>query len=484
MSLNRKLSFVHRWLGVVLCLFFAAWFASGIVLIYVPFPSLSNADRLAASTDVDVLRIEITPEEAIKSLTARQVYDQVRLVSRGGRPLYVLHPRGDAAAAIWADSGRDASLSSVEDAGAIAVRFAGGAVKQVEGPLDRDQWTVHEGFDSLRPYYRVSLDDELGTVLYVSQRSGEVAQKTQRTERFWNYFGAVVHWIYPTVLRQNWVAWDQVVWWLSLAGIIATVLGIWLGVVRAARAVRSNASKISLFRGWLRWHHIMGLFGGVLVLTWIVSGWLSMDHGRLLSVPSPQQTVVDRFRGITLAEAAAYSDLEYIHSLPAFREMAVQAAGSTPFAVVHFVEGSQIFFLDSPQQAAAPELPVSMISRAIEAAWPGAKIESMATVAANDKYVQLRTSGVPPTTVRVKLGEQGSTWVHVDSATGEIISVMDSSRRFYRWVFNGLHSFDFPGLVKHRPLWDIVIVALLLFGLAFSISGVYLGAKRIRRSFR
>ena len=368
MSLNGKLSFIHRWLGVVLCLFFAAWFASGIVLIYVPFPSLSNVDRLAASIDVDVSRVETTPAEAIESLTAGRVYDQVRLIARGTRPLYGLPPRGDVAAAIWADSGRDASINNAEDAGAIAARFSGDGVKQVEGPLDRDQWTVHEGFDSLRPYYRVALDDDLGTVLYVSQRSGEIVQKTQRTERAWNYFGAVTHWIYPTVLRQNWVAWDQVVWWLSLAGIFATVFGIWLGVVRAARAVRSNTGKISLFRGWMRWHHIMGLFGGLFVLTWIISGWLSMDHGRLLSVPSPQQTVVDRFRGITLTEAAAYSDLEYIHSLPAFREMAVQAAGNTPFAVVHSVAGSQIFPLDSLPQAATPELPIATIHRAIQAA--------------------------------------------------------------------------------------------------------------------
>jgi hypothetical protein len=484
MSFNRNLSLVHRWLGVVLCLFFTAWFASGIVLIYVPFPALSDVDRRAASTDVDVRRIETTPEEAIKSLNSELLYDQIRLIARSYRPLYVLHPRGGEVAAIWADNGQDASVGNSDDASTIAVRFSGSSVAKVEGPLDLDQWTVHEGFDSLRPYYRVSLDDEAGTVLYVSQRSGEVVQQTKRAERIWNYFGAIVHWIYPTVLRQHWAAWDQVVWWLSLVGILATVFGIWLGVVRAARAVRSDAGKISPFRGWMRWHHILGLFGGVFVLTWIVSGWLSMDHGRLLSVPSPQQTEVDRFRGISLAEAAAYSDLEEIHDLPAFREMTVQAAGNVPFIVVRSAERSQIIFLDSPSKIGIPELPVATIILAITAAWPGEEIESIAKVAANDTYVQLRTSGLPPTAVRVKLGEEGSTWVHVDAATGEIISVMDKSRRLNRWIFNGLHSLDFPGLVERRPLWDIVIVALLLFGLAFSISGVYLGARRLRRSFR
>ena len=40
--------FLHKWLGVVLALFFLMWFVSGVVLYYVPFPSLTQAERLAA----------------------------------------------------------------------------------------------------------------------------------------------------------------------------------------------------------------------------------------------------------------------------------------------------------------------------------------------------------------------------------------------------------------------------------------------------
>jgi len=34
---------VHKWLGVVLALFFLMWFVSGMVLYFVPFPSLRLA---------------------------------------------------------------------------------------------------------------------------------------------------------------------------------------------------------------------------------------------------------------------------------------------------------------------------------------------------------------------------------------------------------------------------------------------------------
>ena len=41
----RGLVQTHRWLGVAVCLLFAMWFASGIVMLYVPFPRLTDAKR-------------------------------------------------------------------------------------------------------------------------------------------------------------------------------------------------------------------------------------------------------------------------------------------------------------------------------------------------------------------------------------------------------------------------------------------------------
>ena len=44
-SVNRWLTWFHRWAGVALCLLFAIWFASGAVLHFVSFPSLSRSDQ-------------------------------------------------------------------------------------------------------------------------------------------------------------------------------------------------------------------------------------------------------------------------------------------------------------------------------------------------------------------------------------------------------------------------------------------------------
>ena len=44
---KRWLYLVHRWLGVLLCAFFAMWFVSGVVMMYVGYPKLTQAERLA-----------------------------------------------------------------------------------------------------------------------------------------------------------------------------------------------------------------------------------------------------------------------------------------------------------------------------------------------------------------------------------------------------------------------------------------------------
>src|SRR6516162_3523472 len=53
----RALATVHRWWGVVFCLLFAMWFASGIVMHFMPFPArdekplASGLDMSRASAD-------------------------------------------------------------------------------------------------------------------------------------------------------------------------------------------------------------------------------------------------------------------------------------------------------------------------------------------------------------------------------------------------------------------------------------------------
>lgn len=473
----RYLILFHRWIGVALCLFFAAWFLSGAVLIYHPFPSLSDSDRHAKSSEVDSSKVSVSPIEALEAIDDIEL-DRLRLIDLEGRPVYIFHDFNDGIWPVDAQDGIPLNLVTPKAAGRIVEKFSGKPVLKIEGPLDYDQWIVPNGYDPYRPLYRVSLQDEKETVLYVSARTGEVLQKTERIERIWNYMGAVIHWVYPTVLRSNWVMWDKVVWWLSLFGVVTTIAGLWLGITRW-REARRESKIASPFKGWLRFHHILGLFTGLFVLIWIFSGWLSMDHGRFFSKPNPELDQLKNYRSITLNQAVKSVSVEGLKFLEKFIEVEVFAIGGKTFVRAINSEGSKIYKplgLNSLSPIVLTELEVV---ESIRKAWPGVKITSTQRPDANDAYGKLREGSLPQNTLRIKLDDSSKTWIHINMESGKIISVMDKSRRLYRWLFNGLHSLDFPGLVTFRPAWDILILSLLGLGFSFSVTGVVVGWKRI-----
>ena len=73
------------------------------------------------------------------------------------------------------------------------------------------------------------------------------------------------------------------------------------------------------------------------------------------------------------------------------------------------------------------------------------------------------------------------THIYIDELTGRVLIVMDPSRVAYAWVFYALHTLQFPGLNTHSALRTGLVLALLAFGTAFSVTGVVLGVKRLQR---
>ncbi|MCH9639191.1 MAG: PepSY domain-containing protein [Betaproteobacteria bacterium] len=475
----RFLVLAHRWVGIILCLFFAAWFLSGAVLIYHPFPSLSEDERLSHSADVNYSKISVSPREAISATNITE-QDRLRLIDRDGRPIYVLHSFNNTVFTIGADDGIKLSPITNESAGRIAERFLSKPMSRVDGPIEYDQWIVHQRFDTYRPFYRVHFKDTDKTVLYVSEHTGEVLQKTLRAERIWNYFGAVVHWVYPTVLRKNWALWDQTVWWISLLGVVTTVAGLWLGISRLRVLKQTNRLIISSpFNGWLRAHHILGIFIGVFVFTWILSGWLSMDHGRIFSQPDPLPKQVKDYRGISITQASESVSTDAFKTIKDFKEAEIIAVGGKIFVLSKTKNGLELYEPSNNQSLSPTKLTQTQVTIAVEHAWPKAHVISVQQLENNDIYGKLRSGTLPDATLRIILDDPAQTWVHINMENGEILSVMDRSRRIYRWLFNGLHNLDFPGLTNHRPLWDIIILTLLTLGFVFSVIGVVIGWRRI-----
>ena len=258
------------------------------------------------------------------------------------------------------------------------------------------------------------------------------------------------------------------VWWLSLLGVFCAVIGVYLGLAHLRKIRSRGLGVLSPFRGWMRWHHMLGLFAGFIIVSWIVSGWLSMDHGRLFSTPNPTMEQVKAVNGGQYGEIISKASIQSLSEYPLVREITFHAFGGAPIIVA----------TSDQKTVNPPALQPSHVSAVVNNAFPEAVAERWGIVPIDDTYTALREGSLPSGTIRVELSDQHQTWVHVDSRSGEIISVVDSSRRLYRWLYNGLHSLDIPGLANKRPLWDIVMLILLVTGFITSSTGVVIGMKR------
>ena len=130
----KHLAWFHRWLGIVTCLVFALWFASGAVLVFKPFPSLSRTDQLRLERPVAFSAVALSP---LQAMAAAGGGETLRLVQRGAVPADIVGT-GAGVAAVEARNGRRLPLLDRAEAAAIATGL-GGAAARASPPFDYDQ---------------------------------------------------------------------------------------------------------------------------------------------------------------------------------------------------------------------------------------------------------------------------------------------------------------------------------------------------------
>src|SRR5262245_46051937 len=471
----RALIVLHRWMGVAFCLLFAMWFASGIVMHFVPFSALTEAERFGGLAPLGPLGALRSPAAAVAASAIKEA-ERIRLQQRSDGPVYLVTGASGLQALHAADLS-SAAVTSEPLALAIAVGHArrrglDASQAAVMALAPYDQWTVPNGLDPHRPLYRVALHDGPGTELYVSSTTGEVVRDTARAERWWNYAGSVPHWIYPTALRSNWAAWDRTVWWLSLVALIAAASGLVVGTLRMRIAQRRLTSP---YRGWHAWHHWLGLVSAIFVLIWILSGWLSMDHGRLFSRDKLSATEA---KAITGAPDWTTLSLNELQRLPAqAREIEWFAFAGRIYRRERMALSIQRLSLADASSVAPPAgafLTTDEVGDVASALASGCN--AAVAVAAGDNYAIAATMPDAPV-YRLVCGEL---WYHIDAASGAALEKLDASRRAYRWLYGALHTLDFPALMVAPAARTLLIVALCTVGLVLSLTGVVIGWRRLR----
>ena len=91
-----------------------------------------------------------------------------------------------------------------------------------------------------------------------------------------------------------------------------------------------------------------------------------------------------------------------------------------------------------------------------------------------DAYYLDRRGERPLPVVYARLNDGVGTRYYIDPKTARVVGRHDARNWVSRWLYHGLHSLDFPWLYKHRPLWDIVVITLMLGGTALSVTSIVL----------
>jgi uncharacterized iron-regulated membrane protein len=472
----RFILIIHRYLAVAVGLLMTLWCLSGFVMMYQAMPELSNEQRLNGlqaltlnnccdvgayapydNTPLANFRIEMLLQEPVLRLSAGQ--DNPIISLRTGVPVPELS----------ADQ-----VVSVADLYGVGNNIAGEAAAL--GTIEMDQWTLQSARRN-QPAWHIEFNDPAGTEIYVNGRSGEVFQQTTRRERVLAWLGAIPHWLYPRVLRQNAALWNDIVVWTSILGTFLAATGMYVGITHLRR--RDNNKLNSPCHSWWYWHHISGLFFGVLVLTWVFSGLMTMNPWGALSGNGggnyrPQLLGNAQWSELTQFLSAVETGSAELPESETLVQITPSVFDQRLYLLAHTQQGQQLRF-DANATPAALEL--SDIERVVAAL--DTPVAQSGLMVNEDRYYYGHKREVSLPVYRVIMDDAEQTRIYINTETGAVFS-LGSTGRWSRWIRTGMHNLDFP-VLRLRPLWDIVVILLLIGVTMVCATGTWMSFRRVRR---
>lgn len=501
-KLKRTLYLVHRWLGIIMCLFIGMWFFSGVVMMYMGFPSLTETERLNGLPTLNAKTIATSLSQFTESIPPNTPLNSLKLTSVLNRPAYLAFTETGQWLGMFADNGEAlAPISPTQAKHATLLHFknashANNITAQDAELIEFDQWTVSSSLKKFRPLYNVSLSDDNQSQLYVSSITGTVVRDTTQTERIWNWLGANLHWIYPVALRQHASLWADIIIVISIAGLVVVITGTYIGILRLRLKRLYRGTSNTPYRGIMKLHHLVGLGFTFFLITYLFSGLMSMNPWGVFNDKAPFEPQYNRYQFGVKHYAQPNQDLAWFASNPnQFNHLKEIISRDKPKEVTwHWISGKSYVvtknsenernvFINNPHNKNAPAFELEhLISSSQGLLIPNAKITKRETLEQYDLYYYSHHERFRPLpALRIQFNDENKTWFHVDKHTGEIINRLTDTGRVKRWLYHGLHSLDFTVLIQNRPLWDIVVIVLSLIGFVFSITSIKIALARLKR---
>lgn len=496
----KKLAIVcHRWMGVAFCLLFLWWFVSGIFMMYWSYPEVTSEDHLRHAPVLNPARVLLSPAEAYKKAGFEDPPGGLRLFNFDSRPAYLFRV-GRGTALIYADTGEQQDFFPADVNLRTAAQWAGqpGEAARVETVDAPDQWTLQGPVQRQLPLQKYTFPD--GQQIYLSEDTGEVVQYTTTASRIYAYLGAIPHWLYFTPIRVDSKFWTQLVIWLSGIATVAATLGMIVGIwmLSPSKKYRHEGRPSSVpYTGQKRLHTILGLFFGILTMTWAFSGMLSMDPFPIPSGGpigaqgadkggSPAQRIQRALntRNFDLAQYEGKHPREVLVQLGprvAAKELEFTSFAGEP--VIHVKTASGIERVIPVHPTA--DLTSDRLRSLIRASAGPENIAEMHLLGQYDRYYLDRLRERPLPVIYVQLKDAGETRLYIDPKTARLAGRYSESTSAWvtRWLYHGLHSLDFPWLYNYRPAWDFVVLSLMLACVWLCWTSIVLSWRVLKRKF-
>lgn len=489
--MKRFVYLLHRWSGIGFSLLMLPWVVSGVVMLFIGYPKLMPQERLQALPALDGAACCVPVDVALSHSRAAAQVQEITLTSVGGQPRYRLREGDGTLLLVDAASGR--LLPPADEAAALAGAraFLPGAAATLLGQVEDDRWTHGRALDAHRPLYQVQMDDAQQTLLYVSSRTGEVVLDAPQMQRYWNFVGAWLHWLYMFREGSSDPVWTWLLIVLSAVGTLSVIAGACAGLWRWRFQGRYKSGRHTPYRSLpMRWHHVTGLAFGLMLILWMFSGLMSMNPLGIFNAAHGRPDVAAYRQGLPGAVRPALGTSAALSALHragfAASELEWRVLAGEPYLLARSASGdSRLLLRTGSGWAVQTQWPDEPLIAAAAALRP-APIASAETLREHDAYYYERQEAsmyagnvrsLP--VLKLSYADEGLTYVYLDPRSGDLVQSVDRTQRVGRWLFNLLHSWDLPAWLKAGMAREAVLILLSVGVLLVAATGIVIAGKRL-----
>ena len=449
---------IHKITGLSVVIFFSMWFLTGIVLVYHPYPKVSekllfSKKETLPSSLPELSSVLSKTDGEVKSLSLKQFQ---------GQTLFSL------------DNAPDVTFDVVEK---VAKHWIDAPIKRVDTLRQREQWVLFTKYDKELPIYKFYFDDAQKHELFISGRTAVVLQMTTSRQRLWAWLGAIPHKFYLPCIRRDVDVWQNTVAIVSGICLIAALTGWLLGIIIWIKRYRKKHVWQNPYKKrWYRWHFSYGLVFGVFLIGWALSGIFAMQRVPQWMVPMEGDYSFKSSRlwgrGLLPMEAYRLDYRKLRETYPYLKEVEWCRYANIP--TYRVIAGEEEFLVDaSTDEIKSLQIPEETIVKGLKKIH-GEEMEMKVSLLAEfDNYYLSRRVDLELPVYKIEVADANGSLYYVNTSTG-YIRYLNNNKIVRKWLFNGIHYLDIDWLVARPWLWYTCIWLLCGGCLVVCISGLVL----------